>query len=267
MKTVNTHALLIGELLERDLLRDYAYFLKFKYTFSSSQLNKGNRAKLSRLTGVSDKTVRVYIAKFIRLGWIRKDGGNYVFIRLARLYRNYQLPYSRMQQRCKITIDNLEPIGVIITKLASKLIEANLLRQEYVLSLKHVSLSSSEKRGLSPKDRNLLDIYTRNVQMKSGNKETVLSCKTFGSILGKSKSSGHAYKQHMVDLGLIEAERRYKVVGSFWSERVKKKREKLLRARYRIIFTSGTLFKTIDVDHVRMAAFPNTDKMLISKTV
>jgi len=265
---VKTHELLISELQDKDLLRDYAYFIKFKYTFSSSQLNNGNRANLSRLTGLSDKTVRVYIAKFLRRGWIRKDGDHFVFIKLSRLYRNYQLPYTQSQRTCMIALGRKDSIRDIKTKLASKLIEANITRQEYVLRLKKLALSSSERRGLcKPKDNILLSIYTKGhinfdpmseepakeYLKKRESKETVLSCKAFGRILNLSTSAAHKAKKDMIRLGLIEAEGRTKVFRASVNtiEKWNAVKSKLRSFKRNIYFSNGAVHE-VTADHIRI---------------
>ena len=262
-KTVNTHHLLIQTLQERGLLKDYAYFLKFKYLFSSSQLNKGNRAKLSRLTGVSDKTVRVKIAKFIRMGWIRKDaGGNFVFIKLSKLYRNYYLPHSKSQRTCKIVLGQTDKVREIKIKLASKLLEANLLRQEYVLKLKHEAVSSPEKSGLLwSKDRNLLHNYRNNLKNVKGlkkreNAKTVLSCKSFGRMLGLSTSSGHAIKSEMVRLNLITCEPQSKVFRkNFTLELWNARKSELRKHRRNLYYAVGCVWE-ITADYIQMLPLP-----------
>ncbi len=203
VKTVNTHDLLISAIAEKQLLRTYAYYLKFKYQFSSSRLNGANRCQLSRLTGVSEKTVRIQVNKMILLGWAKHEGQDLVFVSLKTIYKKFRLPYKRLQYVCKIGIKVFESVGDIITKLASRLVEANLYRQRYILEVKQMRYSSSSK-GLNSKDKEILSKYANEPFGMSEAHDTTMSCKRFGSLIGRSRSVGYLLKKKMQEMGLIE---------------------------------------------------------------
>lgn len=205
--TINTHDLLISKLVEKRQLRLYAYFLKFKYQFGSSRLNKGNRANLARITGLSNKNVRSKIKEMILLGWAKWDGEDLVFITLTKLYRKLRLPFKRLQYASRIVIGHADTIRQLITKLASKLVEANLVRQEHVLKVKRGKrYSSITRKGLSDKDNALLSKYASKSFAVSEAFDTTMSCRRFGALLGLSQASGRILKAQMVELGLITVE-------------------------------------------------------------
>ena len=92
-RIIKTHTLLIEKVSTLGLLSDYSYFLQFKYTFSSSSVNKGAIKAFSEKIGLSYKTVRTKIKKFIDLNWayIREDGA-IVFKSNKELYKQYKFP-------------------------------------------------------------------------------------------------------------------------------------------------------------------------------
>jgi len=202
-ETVNTNELLISALVESNQIRLYAYFLKFKYCFSSSRLHDGNALKLSRLTKVSYKTVRVQLRKMVAAGWVRKDGDDYIFISKNELYKILRLPLNRISFKCRVQISVTESIRDIKSKLASKVLEANLHRQEFLYGLRRSFSYSSNSEG------ELRDKYTKKSSHRflpmSAAGKTVLSCMGFGKMFGVSRSAGHKIKQDMIRLGLISA--------------------------------------------------------------
>ena len=200
-ETINTNELIISALAESNQLRLYAYFLKFKYCFGSSRLHDGNALKLTRLTKVSYKTVRVQLKRMVDAGWIREDGGDYIFISKQELYHILRLPLTRISFKCRILISVTESIRDIISKLASKILEANLHRQDFLYRLRRSFSYSSNSKGV------FVGKYTNNSPQKflpmSAAVKIVLSSTGFGNIVGASKSTGNRLKLNMVRLGLI----------------------------------------------------------------
>lgn len=206
--TVNSNHALLEYLAKNELLRTYAYFIKFKYLFSSSRLNKGNRAKISRMTGLSDKTVRTYIKEMLKLEWCIEDNGDIVFRKRQDLYSMYDLPKHKATFKCRVFIDSEDSIPVIMKKLAPRVIEANLIRQEVFIRKRrgHSYNSIVNERG---KDNNNYRIRNGNYSLTTSgvSSKPLISCWGIGRLFGRSRTFGHSLKVELAQMGLIEVEK------------------------------------------------------------
>lgn len=227
--SVHSNYHIINHLSERNLIRTYAYFLKFKYVFSSSRLHRGNKAKLSRITGVSEKNVRIQIGKMRELGWIKEVNGDYIFISKNEMYGLYDLDLKKRTFKCKILTSSDDSIKNIITKLSSKLIEWNIkkqqncinLKEKYVRYLINSRVSESDdvnsrphvKRSpVSRKEKARLRSLRKSHRMGfvSEQKTTSLSSYGFSRVLNVSLSAANRLKSQMISLNLISVQSRYK---------------------------------------------------------
>ena len=216
----NTHRVRSSEHIlsccaEKRLLRTYAHFLKFKSVYTDSRLHRGNKAKLARETGVSESTVRIQLGKMRRMGWIRVENSDYIFITKNQLYINLGLPRAKMTFKCCLFIDANDSIGDIIKKLASKLIETNLKRQDFLKGVKKRYLSNRLVRL----DRKYKKYFrSRTAMDTSGAGNTVISCKTtlscgkMGELLGVSKSRACQIKRSLINAGMLSAEPNFVVL-------------------------------------------------------
>lgn len=210
---IKTHELLLRKLVRKDLLRTYAYYLKFKYQYTSSRLNNGNRAHLSRETGLSEKNIRTQISKLLDLGWAKRDGNDIIFIRLQDIYKQQNLPLHRFANTCTFTTTRQVTIKQLIALLGSKLLEANLERQRFMMQLRsHRDHSGEKGRAIHSKDKNVrkLSYVPNNLNGSLG--KTVMSCNGFGRLLGRGTTSGANVKQLMLQMGLIEAETHLRLI-------------------------------------------------------
>lgn len=214
VKISRTNILLIEKINSLDLISEYAYFLQFKYTFSSSSVNKGNIKRFAEMNQLSYKTVRTKIKTLISLDWAykRKDG-SIVFKRNKDIYKQFGLPFNRWKHTMNIKIDN--DVKLLKIKLASRLIEANLCRQMHVISGNsgYSSINERDDNGKDNKKSNNKTNYRKKFkQMSVVQEETSLSLSGFGRVINRSKSAGARLKKKMKELGLIATERVFKKI-------------------------------------------------------
>lgn len=199
---IRTHELLVSALAEQGLLRAYAHFIKLKYTFTAGRVNKGNRAQLSRSSGVPERTVRMYMKQFEKLGWVRKDRKDLVFCNLKTLYRKSGLQHNRLTHSTMIQASSHDDARVLEARLAAILVAANLTRQGYLMKKKRDFQSHSgalEAKGTKK--------TTGQRKCPSGNARTKLSVQKFGSLVGKKKTAGALLKKKLLFLNLIQCEK------------------------------------------------------------
>lgn len=220
-QTISTNHYLTSYLAENDLLRTYAYFLKFKYLFSSSRLNNGNRAELSRLSGFSDKTVRMKVGEMRRLGWIKEDRGDFIFKSAYDICKLHNLAVSKRYWKTKMILADRDAIIDVIAKLASTLVEASLIRQQYIIGLNQGSrYSTNSTKDISAKDKEIIEkskrfhdeIFslgltdTRKFILSELN-SPMFTCGMFAKIIKGCLGTGFNLKRRMIKLGLITAEK------------------------------------------------------------
>ncbi len=209
-KKIKTHSLLLSTIVEMNELRTYSYFLRFKSLFNSSALNKGNRAKLSRLTGLSDKTCRVYVGKMKRLGWIKQNGSDYVFISYKEMFIKYKLNKKQFNYHKIINVSSDDSTDLLITKLASILLEANIDRQISTIAVRaeiHKPTHSQSSVGrLATKYKNKGWNYKYSTNVSARFNDVVLSCKGFGGLIGRGRTAGKLLKKKLVEMECITVE-------------------------------------------------------------
>lgn len=143
----------------------------------------------------------------LRLGWIRvEDSGDWVFVSRKEFFRLLNISKEKLFLKCKIQISFRERISAVITKLASKLLEANLTRQEFIIESGH-RYPNKSLGELDDKGKKI--IQYRHVLFVGEASKVRLSVFGFGRLIGKGKSAGHALKKKMIDMGLIKAEPDY----------------------------------------------------------
>ncbi len=170
------------------------------------------------------------------LGWIREEKTNndYIFISKGEIFKLYKLNPRLSSFKCKIVLDSNDPIRVIITKLASKLIEANLQKQEYTINLRQQTYSFNSRVDPKPKDRYFFSKrQRRNLQRSelvqkpkpTSEKELLsLSCIGFGKQINKSTSTGCRLKKAMADLGILKVTKHIEVYIDMLGDRPKQLR-------------------------------------------
>ena len=237
IKIATTHRLLVKKICDKDrqdrgYLRTYAYFLQFKYLFTSSKLHKANHSVITELTGYSDKTVRVQLGKMRKYGWTYRDAqGHLIFKTFKQMYCLYKLQWDAFSHSSRIAMRGTDGIKEVIARLMLCIVENNIKQQEYMHQLREELKDDDLLKGRrwyparnwgtdATKTKLASKIYLRDLgsseraklydQEKFTNK---LSCFSFGKLFGgRKRTAGFRIKHLMTDLDLITLEvREYKM--------------------------------------------------------
>lgn len=192
---------LIALFTRKRLLREYGYFLKFKYCKVSSCIHRDQYIKtLSEETKVSRSTVQNQIRKMRKLGWIKEnDRGDLIFISHKDLYEKHRTYYSKY--RCIIELKSVsEPISRVLARISHTIVDLILIRQSNKIFYKRDQDYRDKWREIEPK---------RLYHGKRGTPTydqlfTCISSKKFGFYIGKGKSSGNRMKLLMKRMRLIQ---------------------------------------------------------------
>lgn len=205
---IHSNEHIISALAKKRLLRTYAHYIRFKYLYSDSRLHRGNKAKLARISGVSESTVRIQLGRMKKLGWIREENGDYIFITKNQLYVKLGLTRALMTFKCCLILDVSDSTSDIVNKLASKLIEANLKRQKFLKGVKKRYLSNRLNEHCDDKGNTFTSVINEPVPTSEAFRPT-LSCKRMGELFGLSKSMAWQIKNSLVSMGIISVEPNY----------------------------------------------------------
>ena len=177
---------LIIKLQNENLLDLYCFFLKFKYSYSSGYIYPEGQPDLAKRTNLHLKTVRKRLDEMIARGWAKMDrSGGVSFIGRVELMDKEGISRQDQFYKARVELHPGDEVKEIKVRLQTKLIEANLRRQE------HNDRNKNQGDGNGP----------------------VLSCEGIGKILNVSPATACRYKKDAEKLGLLKIAKRYLILA------------------------------------------------------
>lgn len=107
---MKTNINLIKFLIDNDLIRQYAVFLKLKHIHSNGRVYDYSPYKLSKQSGLSRTSIVKYIAFFKEQNWIRIEKNDIIFISIEKLKALYEIKLKfdiKIKKTKTITITSL----------------------------------------------------------------------------------------------------------------------------------------------------------------
>lgn len=201
-KTCNVSIVLLKHLTEHQLLKQYAYFIRFKYHFSNSLYYKFNANKLARLNGITHKVSKKVIMNFLSRGWCRLEHGHLKFVSLKELCEIEKV-VSKTKIKITVNINDHKQIKLMFQRL---LLEDNLRKQEFMCKIKRdllnpIRLKLQASAGISEKTGETAD-------------QPMISVYRLAQLLNCSPTSAQKVKQAFQILKWFEFKRNIQCVAS-----------------------------------------------------
>jgi hypothetical protein len=195
--TCNISFALLKHLTDSAQLKQYAYFIRFKYQFSNSLYYKFNANKLARLNGITHKVSKKVIMNFLSRGWCRLEHGHLKFATLQQLCKIEKVE-SKTTIKISVDINDHKQIKLMLQRV---LLEDNLRKQEFICTIKRdlINPTNLKAHKSARKKAQRLDI-----QPGETANQPMISVYRLSQLFNCSKASAQRIKQQFQKLRWFE---------------------------------------------------------------
>lgn len=128
---ITTNLPLLRHLIQKDLLGQYSYFLRFKYQFTNSLYYNFNINRISKIHGISHACTKRKLNFFLKAGWCFVEHNHLKFVSLKQLCL-----IEGVVSKCPNSIEIRTNCKEIKRALQRIILEDDIRKQEFICRIK-----------------------------------------------------------------------------------------------------------------------------------